>query len=74
MMEIVDPKSTCRSGQAAKTCVYLCIGYLGTWTCGRTDINTYKVLTKRLEDSDYVARGQGAWVECQLKTTSQKEK
>ena len=74
MMEIADPKSTCRSGQAAKACGYLAIGPKGTWVCGRTGAVVFSALTRRLDNPNYFARGQGAWAECQLKTTSQKEK
>jgi hypothetical protein len=73
-MEIINPDKTCKRGQGVLACGYLAIGPEGTWTCGRTEAVVFSALTRRLENSDYFARGQGAWVECQLKTTSQKEK
>ncbi len=74
MMQIVDPRKSCRSNLGSRACIYLTVGSLGSWSCGRTQARAFSALTARLEDDDYMAKGQGAWVECQLKTTSQKEK
>ena len=70
---VVDAEKSCRSGQGASTCVFLIVTPNG-WSCARTNYVTYSNALVVLESDTFISKGQGAWVECQLKTTSQKEK